>query len=188
MHLATAFGVLEQMESNCMSDRNATPDTDSYNSILSMLGQRILLEAKKTNTDQRSRLSKYTRNSDIIYDILDSMEKQSVSRDAVTYSNSIAACFSQPQDVIKIFRMSLLDLRADGATKSKRRKANAEVVLVANSALTAAASLGDLSLVSEVISILSQAEISLNLESIRLIIQTLGKSGDCEGILALLIV
>ncbi|KAL7521567.1 hypothetical protein ACHAWX_006240 [Stephanocyclus meneghinianus] len=187
MHLATAFGVLEQMEANSITDRNATPDTDSYNSVLSMLGQRILLEAKKTNTDQRSRLSKYNRNSDIIYDILDSMERQRVSRDAATYSNSIVACFSQPQDVIKIFRKAILDLRADGATKSKRRKANADIVLVANSALTAAASLGDLSLVSEVISILSQAEIPMNLESIRLIIQSLGKFGDCEGILALLI-
>ncbi|KAL3801647.1 hypothetical protein HJC23_013152 [Cyclotella cryptica] len=187
MHLATAFGILEQMESNRMTDMDATPDTDSYNAILSMLGQRILMEAKKTNTDQRSRLSKHEQNSDIIYDLLDSMETQKITRDATTYSNSIAACFSQPQDVIKIFRKSLSDLRAEGDSEPKRRKADADIVLVANSALTAAASLGNMTVVSEVLSILSQAEIKMNLESVRLIIHTLGKSGDCEGILALLI-
>jgi hypothetical protein len=82
--------------------------------------------------------------------------------------------------------MAVQDLSINDEGKAMKRKADSGIVQVANSALTAAANMGDMHVVSNVLSTLSQAEIQANLESIRLIILTLGKAGDCESILAML--
>ena len=178
IHLATAMSILEKMEDESMN-KNSAPNVDSYNSVLAILGQRIMIDAKKTkpkSTHQSSRrLSKFDANSDLVFDILDEMKKRGIKWNAVTYSNAILACFSQPREIIRLFQMSVeLERKAD-------------VLKVANSAFTAAANLGDIPLVSEVISFLSRAKVQINLESIRLIVLAFGKSGDCDSILALLI-
>jgi pentatricopeptide repeat protein len=188
IHLATALDILEKMETNGNEDVNTAPDVDSYNLVLSILGQRILTEAKekkKGARDETKRIMRYEHNSDMVYDIIDSMERQGVKRNAETYSNAILACFSRPFDVITLFRRSLVDLNA-GENGKMNGRSKAKIVAVANAALTSAASLGDMAVVSEVLSLLSEADIKINVESISLIIQTLGKSGDCEAILVLL--
>lgn len=178
IHLATAMSILEKMEDET-TNKNSAPNGDSYNSVLVMLSQRMLSDAKKTkpkSTHQSSRrLSEFDVNSELVFDILDEMKKRRIKWDAVTYSNAISACFSQPQEIIRLFQMSVeLERKAD-------------ILKVANSALGAAAALGDIPLISEVISLLSQANVQINLESIRLIIMAFGKSRDCDAILALLI-
>ena len=180
-NLATAMVILEKMEADTIGGGNSSPDVESYNSVLAMLGQRILLEAKKTKLrvgHETRRLSEFTSNDDIVNDILNTMRRQGIDRNAETYSNAIAACFSQPKEILTLFQMAVHELKYSDRGSVRQ---------VANSALTAAASLGNMELVSSVLSILSQAGIKMDLESIKLVILALGKYGDCDSILALLI-
>ncbi|KAL7511750.1 hypothetical protein ACHAXN_008707 [Cyclotella atomus] len=183
VHLATAMTILEKMEADGAKNKNSVPDVHSYNSVLAMLGQRILSDAKEIKLrggDKARRLSEYERNSDVVSDLLETMASNGIRRDVTTYSNAISACFAQPQEIKTLLRMAVDELKGN-------EKAKSDILEVTNSALRAAASLGDLVLVSSVLWILSDVGVKMDMVSIRLIIRALGKSGDCEGILALLI-
>jgi len=202
-HLATAFDILAKMEHDGSVEdgggASVSPDTVSYNTVLSVLDDSSFAAVKESQADKTkrgsSRLARHADISDVVMDVLDSMEARGVPRDAVTYYNAILACRSRSEDALAILRRSLSDSdfmqmvsssnELDGAQLKGR--AATGVVFVANAALSVAAASGDVYAASEVLSMLSAANSKLNAESIKHIIRTLGKINDCEAILAVLI-
>ena len=202
MNLATSFDILEKMEMNGVND-TAAPDTVTYNTALSALDDCSFASAKETmsltekNKASHNRLSKHDRIYDVVFDILDTMKDRGVARDAITYYNAIMACKSNSGDALAVLRKALLDTefiqsnlkekKNDVETKQLKGRARAGIVFVANAALSVASSLGDIAIIPEVCSLLSEVNVKLNAESIKHIIRTLGKINECEAILALLI-
>ena len=189
-HLATAFDILEKMENGSNA---ASPDTVSYNTVLSAINESSFAAVKEESLSSEKkevnkRLSKHDRIVDVMTDILDSMKARGVSRDAITYHNAIVACGSNSEDALAILRKALEDtdfmLRISTDNNIKGRAATG-VIFVANAALSVAAASGDI----HAVSLLMQINNSklLNAESMKHIIQTLGKIDDCEAILALLV-
>mmetsp|Transcript_23764 Transcript_23764/g.57302 ORF Transcript_23764/g.57302 Transcript_23764/m.57302 type:complete len:1469 (+) Transcript_23764:151-4557(+) len=201
--LMTAFDILEKMETDSSeSEEDTSPDTVSYNTALSILDESSFVTMKesqsKTAQCNNNRLSKHDRIIDVVIDILDTMEVNGVSRDAITYYNAIMACkHNGSEDALAIFRKSLLDtdfiqhtsenIEEVGASTELKGRAAAGVVFVANAALSVIARFGDVHALPEVLSMLSRMNATLDAESIKHIIRTLGKIDDCEAILALLI-
>ncbi|EED86401.1 predicted protein [Thalassiosira pseudonana CCMP1335] len=182
VHLTTAFDILERLERN---ESIASPNTESYSIILSVLDNQSFAATKKSQVDGTmqegtGRLHKHNQIEDVVVDILESMEARGIDRDVSTYSNAIIACSSNPREAIAIFRKSLSDctLPPDASTG---------IIEIANAALSVAATSGDMFAVSDVLSLLSESNKKINIESIKHIIQALGQFGDCEAILALLI-
>jgi len=203
-NLVIIFDILDKVERSYgkkeSSDDAAIPDTVTYNTVLSGLDDTSFEALKESSLIKReqgdNRLSKHDKIYDIVLDILDTMEERSIARDAITYHNAIMACKSKSDDVLDILQRSLSDtsfvqgISTTNIDNSKQLKgrASAGIVFVANAALSAAATLGDIHVVPEVLSALSQVKDSyMNAESIKYIIRALGKVNECEGILALLI-
>ena len=199
-NLVTSFEILEKMERNGVNDTTA-PDTVTYNTALSALDgcsfasvkeAMSLTEKEKAN---HNRLSTHDRIYDVVFDILDTMKDREVARDAITYYNAIMACKSNSEDALAVLRKSLLDTEFiqsnlsdnDVETKQLKGRARAGIAFVANAALSVASSLGDITIIPEVVSLISEVNVKLNAESIKHIIRTLGKINECEAILALLI-
>ena len=99
-------------------------------------------------------------------------------------------------DAVAIFRRSLSDpnFTRNGSdesmglkTRQLKGRAASGAIFIANAALSVASKFGDVNAVSEVLSLLSDANAKLNFQSIVHVIQTLGKVADCEAILAILI-
>lgn len=182
VHLTTAFDILERLERN---ESIASPNTESYSTILSVLDNQSFAATKKSQVDGTmqegtGRLHKHNQIEDVVVDILDSMEARGIDRDVSTYSNAIIACSSNPREAISIFRKSLSDCTLPP-------DASAGILEIANAALSVAATSGDMFAVSDVLSLLSESNKKINIESIKHIIQALGQFGDCQAILALLI-
>ncbi|KAL3809628.1 hypothetical protein ACHAXA_010603 [Cyclostephanos tholiformis] len=230
MHLDTALGILGHMENcddpvgnnggttdqaaEMATEYSCRPDVVTYNTVLSILDESTFVALKETYSSRftgekmegggdnynNHRLLTHDRISDVVVDILDTMEARGVARDAITYYNAIMACRSSrhtaTMDAVKIFRRSLFDPNfvLNGSNESIGLKAQqlkgqaaSGMIFVANAALSVAAMFGDVHAVSEVLLLLSGAKAKLNSQSIVHIIKTLGKVADCEAILALLI-
>ncbi|KAL9186124.1 hypothetical protein ACHAXT_005362 [Thalassiosira profunda] len=186
-HLVTAFDILEKMESGSEGGSNAPPDTVSYNTALSTLDESSFA-ATKEDLQCSDRLANREGILDVVMDVLSSMEARGVPRDAITYYNAIAA--SSSEDALAILQKALSDaelVSSNDAWQRLKGRASAGTIFVANAALSAAAKSGDVEAVVTVLSLLSDNNTKLNAESIKHIIRTLGKMGDCEAILALLI-
>lgn len=205
-HLTTAFDILHKMESNC--NNNALPDTVSYNTILSLLDESSFMAVKeslevKPDMEDYSdnRLSRYNHISEVVLDILDTMEARGIACDSITYYNAIMACGSSSRssdNALAILRRSCANLQfmisettSNGTSGKKLMQLNGRAatgsVFVVNAALSVAAKTGDVQLVPQVLSLMDNTNGKLNAESIKHIIRTLGKVADCEAILALLI-
>ena len=198
--VAAAFDVLAKMESSKGDSAVPAPDTVSYNTVLSALNENSF-DAWQHWCSRSLRLtelrgsftsSKHERLVEMVAGILDSMRARGVSRDAITYSNAIAACKSKhsSEDALKIFRNCMSDaefvrnasrqhndpgepLNAgagdNGGMRPLTGRATTGVVFAANAALSAAASSGDMHATSEILSLLSSnAETSGNDNSHRL--------------------
>lgn len=205
-HLTTAFDILHKMESNC--NNNALPDTVSYNTILSLLDESSFMAVKeslevKPDMEDYSdnRLSRYNHISEVVLDILDTMEARGIACDSITYYNAIMACGSSSRssdNALAILRRSCANLQfmisettSNGTSGKKLMQLNGRAatgsVFVVNAALSVAAKTGDVQLVPQVLTLMDNTNGKLNAESIKHIIRTLGKVADCEAILALLI-
>ena len=196
------------------NDATCRPDVVTYNTVLSILDEaafaalkeesspRLVGEEKGEGGDDRfiRSLLKHDRISDVVIDILDTMEARGIALDAISYYNAIMACRSSRRsasmDAVAIFRRSFSDPKftrngSDESTGLKTRqlkgRAASGAIFIANAALSVASKFGDVNAVSEVLSLLSDANAKLNFQSIVHVIQTLGKVADCEAILAMLI-
>lgn len=231
-HLVTAFDILEKMERSegrdCGNskmknevaqveyDADCRPDVVTYNTLLSILDETALLALKEEFSSRSDiekvkggatdhsihRLLKHDRITDVVNDILDTMETRKIERDIITYYNAIMACReshrSASADAVMILRRSFSDrtfmLQYDSnhktlesKTRQLKGRAASGVIFLANTALSIASKLGDVRAVSEVLSLLPGANIKLNTMSIVYIIHLFGRVNDCEAILALLI-
>ena len=197
IHLRTAFKILEKMESGSEAGLDVAPDTVSYNTVLSLIDENsfvALKELQSESTKKSNRLYKHDQVRDLVIDILDSMEARGVTRDSITYYNAITACSSSPGEALLLFRRAFADteyiqITSGNSVTSSQLKGRAAtgIVFIANAALSVAAASGDINAVSEILSLLSEVGSKLNPESVKYIIRTFGKTGDCEAILALLI-
>ncbi|KAL3776939.1 hypothetical protein ACHAW5_009251 [Stephanodiscus triporus] len=195
------------------NDAACRPDVVTYNTVLSILDEPTFAALKERSSSRLLednteggggildfRLLKYDQVSDVVVDILDTMGARGIARDAITYYNAIMACrssrHSASMEAVAIFRKSFSDptFTQNGSSESlgpKTRQLNGRaasgVIFIANAALSVSSKFGDVLAVSEVLSLLSGANVKLNVQSIVHIIQTLGKVADCEAILAILI-
>jgi len=219
-HLATAFDILHKMEVKYNGNSSnglpvtALPDTVSYNTILSVLDESSFAAWKesqddehKTDGNNNTRLSKYDHISEVVIDILDTMEARGIDRDAISYYNAIMACGTSSgssEHVLAILRSTYSDqtfMRSNVVSemipgsvdnsriteKPLKGRAVTGTVFVANAALSVASKTGDVQLVPEILLLMATVNAKLNAESIKHVIRTLGKVADCEAILALLI-
>lgn len=180
--LATALGILESMEASG-NDGVAEPDSVTYNTVLSVIDSSSF-QALQESRVKLTRYAIHGNQTGLVDGILQSMADRGVVRDEITYRNAIAACGTNSEAALALLSRSFEDV---GHSASLDGRAASGPIFVGNSALSVASKTGDIYASYNIIAALSERNVKLDNESMQHVIRTLGKIGDCEAILALLI-
>jgi pentatricopeptide repeat protein len=177
-----ALSLLEQMKNdNSYGGMDTKPDTVTYNTILGILG---------TTRDKNA------ATKELVLSLINSMKQENVSRDVITYHNSILAC-PESSDILLLLHLCLKDgnfkSNSSGAKRNSRSspkslkgKAAHGLTFVFNAGLSILASKGDLKMFRVVFLVMQTENIPLNQETISHLLTIVGRSGNSDTLIRLL--